>query len=302
MNFASAVLMIRPDSFQFNEQTAGSNFFQQEAEQTGYKTQRAALAESYNLRDQLINAGINVFYFYETEDAETPDAVFPNNWFSTHSNGKLVLYSMQAPNRRSECNENIIDFLKSTIAVSEVLDLRCFENEKRFLEGTGSLVFNHTSKTVYAVISERTDANLVQKVGDFVNYTPIIFNAVDQNNLPIYHTNVMMSIGNNFVLICLESIKNREQREQVMNTFSVPQLEIIELTLEQMNHFACNSLQLINKKQEPVLVMSTQGYFSLRKEQIQQIEKHSAIIHSDLSTIETVGGGSARCMLAELFK
>ena len=297
MQTTDSVLMIEPVAFGYNEQTAENNYFQVNSENE--RTQIRALEEFNGLVEKLRQRGVNVVVIKDTLEPHTPDSIFPNNWVSFGRDGKVVLYPMFAHNRRDERRMDILEELKNQgFEVSEVVDFTFGEKENRFLEGTGSMIFDHKNRLAYGSVSLRLDEDL------FRDFTPVVFHAfqtVNNQRLPIYHTNVMMSVGDKFVIICLDSIDDTFERQNVVEQIQNSGKEIIEITENQMQNFAGNMLQVSNSKGEKFLVMSETAYRSLSEEQIQRIEKYNEIIYSDLNVIETNGGGSARCMLAEIF-
>ncbi|MCS6821553.1 MAG: arginine deiminase-related protein [Microscillaceae bacterium] len=301
MQTTSHLLMIRPVRFTFNTQTAESNAFQQAPNiQSAIETQAKALQEFDNLVATLRKVGVEVMVVEDTPEPHTPDSIFPNNWISTHADGTIFLYPMEAPNRRLERRQDILDLLAQKFHVSQIIDFSDYETQNRFLEGTGSMVLDRTYGIVYAALSTRTDLQLAQEFAQKVGYELITFHALDKNNKPIYHTNVVMCLANNFAVICLECIKNEQEREQVITKLTQTGKEIVAISMEQLEQFAGNMLAL-SAIPKPILAMSSRAYHSLRQEQIQILEKYAQIVHSDISTIETNGGGSVRCMLAEIF-
>lgn len=295
--------MIEPVAFGYNAQTAENNYFQ--VEQKGADTQSKALVEFNNFVEKLRNKGINVIAVKDTLEPHTPDSIFPNNWVSFHKDGKAVLYPMFAPNRRSERRMDILETLKNNgFKITEIDDFTASENENKFLEGTGSMIFDHENKIAYGSVSLRLDEELFKEFCAKYGFTPIVFhsyqNAGDQR-LPIYHTNVMMCVADQFVVICLDCIDDELEREKVQEVIKSSGKEIIEISEDQLQQFAGNMLQVQNSEGKKFLVMSQTAYQSLNPEQINSIEKYCEIIYSDLNTIEVNGGGSARCMLAEVF-
>jgi hypothetical protein len=303
MQTTDTVLMIEPIAFGFNEETAKNNYFQ--VEQKGFDIQFKALTEFKAFAEKLRSKGINVITIKDTLDPHTPDSIFPNNWVSFHNDGKVVLYPMFASNRRVERREDIIETIKDQgFDVDEIDDWSLAEIQGHFLEGTGSMIFDHDNKIAYGSVSLRLDENLFRKFCEKYGFTPIVFHSfqtVGSERLPIYHTNVMMCVADKFVVICLDCIDNELERSKVIETIKNSGKEIIEISEEQMQQFAGNMLQVQNKDGEKFLVMSETAYKSLSENQVSAIEKHCEIIYSDLNTIEVNGGGSARCMLAEVF-
>ena len=303
MQTASTVLMVEPIAFGYNAQTAENNYFQ--VEQKDADIQTKALEEFNNFADKLKSKGINVISVKDTLKPHSPDSIFPNNWVSFHNDGKVVLYPMFAPNRRVERRADILEILKDNgFEITEIEDLSHFENQQKFLEGTGSMIFDHDHKIAYGSVSLRLDEELFRQFCTKFGFRPVVFhsyqNAGDQR-LPIYHTNVMMCVADKFVVICLDCIDDELEREKVQEVIKSTQKEIIEISEDQMQQFAGNMLQVQNEAGEKFLVMSESAYRSLTAQQISAIEKYCEIIYSDLNTIETNGGGSARCMLAEVF-
>ncbi|TXF76296.1 citrulline utilization hydrolase CtlX [Chryseobacterium sp.] len=303
MQTASTVLMVEPIAFGYNAQTAKNNYFQ--VEQKEADIQQKALEEFTNFAEKLRNKGINVITVKDTLEPHSPDSIFPNNWVSFHSDGTVVLYPMFAPNRRVERRRDILETLKNEgFGIKEIDDFSHFENEEKFLEGTGSMIFDHDHKIAYGSVSLRLDEELFRKFCTEFGFTPVVFHSfqtVNEQRLPIYHTNVMMCVANQFVVICLECIDDELEREKVQEVIKSTGKEIIEITEEQLQQFAGNMLQVQNNNGEKFLIMSQTAYRSLTEEQIQKIGKYCEIIYSDLNTIEVNGGGSARCMLAEVF-
>lgn len=303
MQTTDTVLMIEPIAFGYNAETAENNYFQ--VEQKGADIQSKALAEFKIFVDKLKSKGINVITIKDTIDPHTPDSIFPNNWVSFHKDGKVVLYPMFASNRRVERREDIIETIKNNgFEVAEIDDLSFSETQGHFLEGTGSMIFDHDSKIAYGSVSLRLDENLFRKFCADYNFTPVVFHSfqtVEEERLPIYHTNVMMCVADKFVVICLDCIDDEAERNNVIETIKNSGKEIIEISEAQMQQFAGNMLQVQNKNGEKFLVMSQTAYRSLDQNQVSNIEKYCEIIYSDLNTIEVNGGGSARCMLAEVF-
>lgn len=303
MQTASTVLMVEPVAFGYNSQTAENNYFQ--IEQKDADTQTKALQEFNNFVAQLKSKGVNVITVKDTLEPHSPDSIFPNNWVSFHSDGKVVLYPMFAPNRRVERRTDILEILKDNgFEISEIDDLSHFENQEKFLEGTGSMIFDHDHKIAYGSVSLRLDEELFRQFCTKFGFRPVVFHSYQNagsERLPIYHTNVMMCVADKFVVICLECIEDELEREKVQEVIKSSGKEIIEISEDQLQQFAGNMLQVQNNDGDKFLVMSESAYRSLAAEQISAIEKYCEIIHSDLNTIETNGGGSARCMLAEVF-
>ncbi|MCJ8211194.1 arginine deiminase-related protein [Mucilaginibacter sp. RS28] len=294
------ILMIRPANFGYNEQTAESNAFQQQSHATTSDVQANALKEFDNYATVLRNNNVDVVVIDDTAEPRKPDAIFPNNWVSFHESGNVYLYPMQAENRRLERREDVIRKLEDQFRVKHMIDLSRFELQQKFLEGTGSMVLDRVNKIAYACISPRTDAEVLYTFAESEGYRIITFKAIDQNATPIYHTNVLMCMGSQFVVICLDAIADETEKQELLNSFAITGKEVVAITFEQMNRFAGNMLEVENKQGEKLLVMSKQAYESLHQEQIEKLSKYARLIYSDLTTIETIGGGSARCMLAEV--
>lgn len=302
MQTTNTVLMIEPVAFGFNAETAQNNYFQVNSENA--ETQGKALQEFQNFVEKLRNKGINVITVKDTLEPHTPDSIFPNNWISMHSDGTVVLYPMCAVNRRWERRNDILEMLEEKFNVKEIVDLSTPENDGKFLEGTGSMIFDHDHKLAYGSVSLRLDEKLFRDFCEKFGYKPVVFHSFQTANnerLPIYHTNVMMCVADKFVVICLDCIDDESERKNVVETILNSGKEIIEISENQMHQFAGNMLQVQNSEGAKFLVMSETAYQSLTAEQIQNIEKYNEIIYSNLKTIEINGGGSARCMLAEVF-
>jgi hypothetical protein len=298
MQNTSHLLMIRPVNFTFNAETAVNNAFQAASENGN--VQQQALQEFDVLVNVLKNNGVDVTVIDDTPEPFTPDSIFPNNWISFHHNGTVCLYPMFAENRRLERNPQIIQTLTQKFKIHKSIDFSFYENEKHFLEGTGSMVLDRDDRIAYACLSPRTDEKVLKDFGKTMGYKCVAFNAVDGNDNAIYHTNVMMCVAEKYVVINLNSIHSKEEREKVMETIKDSRKDLIKISDEQMNHFAGNMLQIKNISGEKLLVMSTQAFESLEPDQIKKLSKYNRIIHSKLNTIESNGGGSARCMIAEI--
>jgi hypothetical protein len=296
------ILMIRPVNFGFNEQTATSNAFQnvEFGKANATKAQETALLEFDTIVGKLRAVGVNVIVIEDTLELRTQDSIFPNNWISFHEDGTLITYPMQAENRRQERREDIIQLIEKQFAVNRKVDLSFFEKDEMYLEGTGSMVLDRQNKIAYACLSPRTHMVVLEKFSLETGYKIVEFDAVDGEGRAIYHTNVLMCIAKEFVVICLDSIPNQIERKKVIESIEKSDKEIIEITLDQMNHFAGNMLEVVGENNVKYLIMSSSAYNSLNQNQIEKLEKHSKIIHSDLSMIEGNGGGSARCMMAEV--
>ena len=294
------LLMIRPARFAFNVETAVNNLFQV-ASTEGYDVQLKALAEFDAFVEKLTANGIDVTVVQDTPEPHTPDSIFPNNWVSFHSNGTVCMYPMFAVNRRLERKQHVLEVIKQKFAVKYTIDFSVYENNQTYLEGTGSMVLDRDNQMAYACLSQRTNKFVLREFCKSMNYTPITFTANDEKGNPIYHTNVMMCIADAYVVICLASITEDFEREYLVKALNSSGKQIIDITFNQLNHFAGNMLQVKNANDEKLLVMSTQAYNSLDDSQVKTLESYNTIIHSDISTIEANGGGSARCMMAEVF-
>ena len=291
--------MIKPVAFDFNAETAVNNAFQQEG--SNDNAQEKAEAEFDGFVQKLIAAGIDVTVVHDTAEPHTPDSIFPNNWISFHGDGSIVLYPMYAVNRRAERKQHVLDTITAKFEVKNKINFTSKESEDHFLEGTGSMVLDRDNKIAYACLSPRTDKTVLEEWCSQMDYTPCSFYSVDEKGSEIYHTNVMMCVADEYVVICLDSIRDTEERDKVFDTISDSGKAIIEISYEQMNRFAGNMLQVQNKDGQRYLVMSSQAYNALTHRQIEELKSYNPIIHSDLTTIETNGGGSARCMMAEVF-
>ncbi len=299
---ASDVLMIRPVRFIGNPQTAASNAFQANAVMTDEEAQQLALAEFDAVASALSSAGVGVHIVEDTLQPHTPDSIFPNNWVSFHADGTIVLYPMLAPNRRAERREDILHELsgKHGFHTSRVIDLTHHERADQFLEGTGSLVLDRANRIAYACISPRTDLDVLGEFAQRLDYDVVSFEATDASGVPIYHTNVVMSVGERFAAVCSASIRETE-RAGVLETLRKTSHVILDLSHEQMNAFAGNMLELRTSNGEPVVAMSTRAFESLTAKQRELLQLHAArIVAVPIPTIETLGGGSVRCMLAEV--
>jgi hypothetical protein len=297
---ASSVLMIKPKNFISNPQTVGDNFFQSSLKDlTPEEINNRVSGEFTLLKNKLEKAGITVNTFLQEDNLNTPDAIYPNNWFSTHGDGTLITYPMLASNRRLERRQSIIDKLKQKYPTR--IDLSQSENRNLFLEGTGSLVLDHKNKIAYASLSERTSSNLLFEWSRLMKYELVLFSSYDKNDKLIYHTNVVMCVADKFAIVCLDAISSLDEKRRVESRLNETDHFIIQINLEQLHHFCGNCLELQNQHGEKYLVMSDDAFHQFTTEQINAITGFAQIIHSDLTTVETYGGGSARCMIAELF-
>jgi hypothetical protein len=302
LQITDSLIMVRPRHFGFNPETASSNAFQSDDQSRSAEDIRlAAIREFDEFVSKLRSAGINVHVMDDDDTPPKPDAVFPNNWVSFHHDGTVVTYPMHATIRRAERREALIEQIGQQFQLSKRIHLEASETESRFLEGTGSIIFDHDFRLAYACLSPRTSLGLLRDLCRHLGYEALAFRATDANHQEIYHTNVMMAIGVTFVIICLDAVQDPAEKQMLLARFHGSQKEVINISLDQMNAFAGNMLQVKSRSGERYLIMSEQAYRSLRPEQISQIEQHSHILHSPLYTIEQYGGGSARCMLAEIF-
>ena len=298
MQTTSHILMIQPVNFGYNAETAVNNAFQVAGNDAG--AQEKAAEEFQQFVTVLRKNGVDVTVVKDTPEPYTPDSIFPNNWVSFHSDGTVMLYPMYAMNRRLERKQHVLDTIKNKFNITRQVDLSGYESENIFLEGTGSMVLDRDNKIAYACLSPRTEKKVLDDFCTKAGYKPIAFISVDENGKEIYHTNVMMCVADKYVVICLGSIRDKKEKQLVTDTINKSGKSIIDISYHQMNHFAGNMLQVENNEGEKLLVMSSQAYQSLTKEQVSELEKYNKIVHSSLTTIETNGGGSARCMMAEI--
>ena len=294
--------MVRPASFGFNPETSNTILFQREITENSRKEiERRARIEFDMLANRLRNAGVEIMIFEDKEDLGTPDAVFPNNWVSFHDDGTVVLYPMFAPSRRPERRRDIIENLQSSgFRVSRIVDLTRHENDGRFLEATGSVVFDHVQRCAYANVSPRTNPEVFHELCGILRYKPITFRAVNESGQEIKHTDVMMSIGDRFAVVCSDSMPDPAERKLVLEGLKSDGREIITIDQKQLVQFAGNVLQLQTKPAGSVLAISTAACLALRPDQRQAIEKYTRIVESPLPLFESIGGGSARCMMADV--
>ncbi|TLF43313.1 amidinotransferase [Maribacter aurantiacus] len=305
MQITNTILMIRPVNFRMNEQTAVNNYFMEDLDEKNNQINQKAQDEFDAFVSTLRSAGVNVIVVDDTIDPDTPDSIFPNNWISFHENGTVGVYPMFAENRRNERREDILEIMEQHgFLIDNVMDYTAAEVEGVFLEGTGSIILDRVNQKAYCALSERADEDLFIEFCEDFDCMPVIFTAnqsVDGKRLPIYHTNVMMALGEDFAIICLDSIDDKKERKNVMDHLRNDGKEIIAISERQMHHFAGNMLEVLGKDGQRFLVMSSAAFASLDESQIEAIEKRCKIIHSPLDTIEACGGGSARCMMAEVF-
>ncbi len=295
--------MVRPAHFAFNEETAANNAFQSRDQRlTPEQMAQQAVAEFDGFVEQLRAAGVQVIVAKDSATPVKPDAVFPNNWVTFHQEGFVITYPMFAPTRRRERRRQIIEqVLQQGFRSERRLNFEFNEKRDRYLEGTGSIIFDHTHRLAYACLSPRTDEQLLEDLCQEIGYQKVVFHATDANGQDIYHTNVMMALGETFVVICLDTIRDAAERQMLEQKFKATGKEIVDITLAQMNAFAGNMLQVRNTAGQTLLVMSSTAYHALTPEQISALERHTQLLHSPIPTIETYGGGSARCMMAEVF-
>lgn len=301
----SAILMVRPANFGFNPETAENNFYQKQDDRNAEEINQIAQKEFDNFVSLLESKGIAVIVIEDSDEPKKTDSIFPNNWFSTHKDGKVILYPMFSPNRRLERRKDIIERLMELgFKVEEVIDLSFFEQDKQYLEGTGSLILDRENKIAYACRSVRTHLVPLQYLGRMIDFEIVDFDAAQIINgkvSPIYHTNVMMHVGSEIAIVCLESISNTSERLNLQSRLAHSGKKIIPITAKQKFNFAGNMLEVQNKKGKKFTVMSKTAFDSLNKIQKENISKHTEIISPAIPTIEKLGGGSARCMMAEIF-
>lgn len=302
----NTILMIRPVSFRMNEQTAVNNYYQKIIDNILPETVNAKAQQEFDAYvEKLRGIGVHVVVVNDNAEFDTPDSIFPNNWVSFHENGNVGLYPMFAENRRLERREDILITLEEAgFVINQIVDYTSAENENVFLEGTGSVILDRVNRKAYCALSPRADENLFIEFCEDFEFTPVIFTAnqtVNGTRMAIYHTNVMMCVGESFAVICLSSIDDKKERKNVIKHLKEDGKDIIDITEEQVNNFAGNMLQVKGSNDELYLIMSQAAYDSLTAFQLKTLEKHTKILSSSLDTIEACGGGSARCMMAEVF-
>jgi hypothetical protein len=302
----NSILMIRPVAFRMNEQTAVNNYYQKVLDGLSPETVNAkAQAEFDAFVTKLRAVGVDVTVVEDTLDPDTPDSIFPNNWISFHNNGDVALYPMFAENRRPERREDILDVLEDKgFTINEIMDYTSAEEDGYYLEGTGSLLLDRENDKAYCALSPRADEELMIEFCEDFEFTPVIFEAfqtVNGERKLIYHTNVMMCLGETYAVICADCIDDKKERKMVLDSLKGDEKEVVLITEDQVNNFAGNMLEVKGANDRRYLVMSDSAYKSLTKKQIAQLEEHVTILHSSLDTIEACGGGSARCMMAEIF-
>lgn len=303
--YTSTILMVEPTAFYYNPETAVNNYFQTKTTDSQESIQKEALEEFQGMVSALRSKGVNVITIKDTASPHTPDSIFPNNWISFHDNGNVVLYPMFAKNRREERREeDVLSLLEEKgFHIDDVIDFTSAEEDEIFLEGTGSIILDRENELAFACISQRTDEDLLVEFCEELEYTPVIFHAnqtVNGERKPIYHTNVMMCISDKYAIICLDSIDDKKEKKAVCEYLLEAGKEIIAITEAQMHQFAGNMLQVGGLGQS-YLVMSQTAYNSLNQEQISKIEVYNPILPVKIDLIEKLGGGSARCMMAEVF-
>lgn len=303
--YTSTILMVEPTAFYYNPETAVNNYFQTETTESEEDIQKEALSEFQGMVSALRSKGVNVITIKDTASPHTPDSIFPNNWISFHDNGNVVLYPMFAKNRREERREeDVLSLLEEKgFHIEDVIDFTSAEEDEIFLEGTGSIILDRENELAYACISQRTDEDLLIEFCEELEYTPVVFQAnqtINGERKPIYHTNVMMCIADKYAIICLDSIDDKKEKKAVCEYILESGKEIIPITETQMHQFAGNMLQVGGLGQS-YLVMSQTAYNSLTEDQISKIENYNPILPVKIDLIEKLGGGSARCMMAEVF-
>lgn len=305
MQITNTILMIRPVAFRKNEQTAVNNYFQEDLDVKRQTINERAQKEFDDFVAVLRQKGVNVIVVDDKKENDTPDSIFPNNWVSFHKSGTVVVYPMFAENRRKERRADIFDTLEEKgYLINDIVDYTSAELEGIYLEGTGSILKDRVHQKAYCALSQRADEELFIEYCEDFDCFPVIFTAnqsVNGKRMPIYHTNVMMAMAETFSVICLDTIDDKKERKNVVQHLKNDGKEIITISEQQMHHFAGNMLQVIGADEQRYMVMSSAAYHSLKPEQLAAIRNHCEIIHSSLETIETCGGGSARCMMAEVF-
>lgn len=301
MQVASAILMIRPAAFGYNNETAANNFFQHNPGLSRELLHKKALAEFDAMVKKLETEEVELLLVEDSPEPPKPDAIFPNNWLSTSAAGQVFIYPMFAPSRRAEKRDDIIQLLARDFTVTDVQDWSEYEAEGRFLEGTGSMVVDHDNRMIYAAISERTNLSVLEKFARANDFQAIVFLATDKNNRPVYHTNVVMSLGEKFAVICEDAIEEEWERIAVTQLLESTGHTLIPITREQMHCFAGNMLEIKNRKGESLIILSTTALDALRPEQQQVLRQFGKLVPVSVPVIEQVEGGSVRCMIAEIF-
>jgi hypothetical protein len=296
------IIMIRPAHFGYNAETAVNNSFQTEADLSDQERIRQdAILEFDNMVNILRTKGVRVTVIQDTDEPVKPDAVFPNNWVSFHQNGTVITYPMFAANRRIERRQDILDSLSAEFSIHNKYSFEFYEDEGEFLEGTGSMIFDREHRIVYACLSQRTHITLIDKFNLLMHTRSVVFHALDKQGQPIYHTNVMMALGKDFVVICLECIPDEDKRQELLQTFKETGKDVVEISLAQVDHFAGNMLEVMGDQNNRYLVMSQTAYDSLKPDQISALSQYTNLLPIPIPSIEKYGGGSVRCMMAENF-
>ena len=295
------MLMVRPAAFGFNTQTAVSNAFQSNQMASAEEISERAVKEFDQMVDVLRAHEIDVIVVEDSNLPQKPDAVFPNNWISFHEDGTVILYPMMAENRRQERLNPVLESIRSEFTIQQVIDLTDWEKRNHYLEGTGSVVFDYKNKIAYACRSDRTQEIVLKELCKNLGYKSIVFDAVDEMDRPIYHTNVLMCVGTRFAVVCLDAIKNEEDQESLLNSFSQTQHQVVAISYDQLHSFAGNMIEVLSKSGEPTVLLSEKAFQSLLPGQIKTISKHADMIPLAIHTIEQYGGGSVRCMVAGIF-
>lgn len=301
MPAASHILMVRPAAFGYNPETAVNNYFQQSLPADPAVLQAKALEEFDGMVMQLRSEGLDVLVAEDSADPPKPDALFPNNWLASSPDGKLFIFPMYAPLRRNEKNNAVIQLLQEGFSITDVQDWSEYEAESRFLEGTGSMVIDFTNNMIYAAISERTSLAVLEKFAVANGFQAMVFLAADKNGMPVYHTNVMMSLGEKFCVLCEEAIEEEWELIAVRQLLESTHHQLITITKEQMHAFAGNILQVKNKSGEHLIILSSTAHASLTEQQLTQLSRHGRLVAVAIPTIEKAGGGSVRCMMMEVF-
>lgn len=301
MHSTNNIFLIKPANFGYNSETAKSNAFQKKVVEDSEMIARNVIHEFDQMAKKLTEKGINVMVIEDSKYPIKPDAIFPNNWGSFHSDGNVILYPMLAKNRRMEKRNEVLEQILKKFDFNEIIDLSEYEKQNMFLEGTGSIIFDHNSKIAYACLSPRTDSDLFTKTCSILGYKPVFFNSIDKLGKEIYHTNVMMNIGNGYAVICLESISDKPERERVKNFLKSSGKELIDISYDQMNSFCGNMIELEVPHKKNILVMSQSAFNSLKSSQKNALEQYCELFPINVATIEKIGGGSVRCMISEIF-
>jgi len=296
----NTVFLVRPAAFGYNHETAGSNRFQEYVLTDATTIQAQAIKEFDAAVAQLRAHGVKVYVFEDTAEPPKPDAVFPNNWISVGQDGRIILYPMYTPNRQAEVRADIVEAIGKLKTNARLLDWSVKAAAGQYLEGTGSVVFDHINKMAYACLSPRTHITLLNELVQIMGYQSFVFNAFGADKTPIYHTNVMMAIGEGFAVVCMESIDDMPTYNAMRALLDRSNLALVDISLEQMANFAGNMLAL-NVDNQQLLVMSERAYNSLDAKQLNQLEHYATLVPLPIPTIERIGGGSARCMIGELF-